>query len=480
METINNFINGEFVRPQNNKYIDVYEPATGKVYAQVADSSKLDVNNAISSALIAFPKWSNRSVSERASYLEKISIGLQNRLEDLAHFESRDTGKPISIATKLDIPRAIKNFKFFSRYIKNFENLYNLNNQSYSNTITRSPLGVVACISPWNLPLYLFSWKIAPALAAGNTVIAKPSEITPYTASKLAEICIEVGFPRGVLNIVNGFGHTVGEDIVKEKTIKAISFTGGTKTGEKIYKNSSSSMKKLSLEMGGKNPAVVFKDCDYEHMVETLVKSSFTNQGQICLCSSRIFVEMQIYEKFKKDFIDAVSSITIGDPENNDVQYGAISSKEQLEKICNYVELAKMEDGKILLGGNIIKTPGRCQDGWFYEPTIIEGLDNNSRVNQEEIFGPVVTIQSFNSEKQAIENANGTDYGLSAMVWTGDKKKGNRIISQIDAGIIWLNCWMVRDLRTPFGGMKKSGLGREGGDEILQFFTEQKNICAPI
>ncbi len=480
METINNFINGEFVRPQNNKYIDVYEPATGKVYAQVADSSKLDVNNAISSALIAFPKWSNRSVSERASYLEKISIGLQNRLEDLAHFESRDTGKPISIATKLDIPRAIKNFKFFSRYIKNFENLYNLNNQSYSNTITRSPLGVVACISPWNLPLYLFSWKIAPALAAGNTVIAKPSEITPYTASKLAEICIEVGFPRGVLNIVNGFGHTVGEDIVKEKTIKAISFTGGTKTGEKIYKNSSSSMKKLSLEMGGKNPAVVFKDCDYEHMVETLVKSSFTNQGQICLCSSRIFVEMQIYEKFKKDFIDAVSSITIGDPENNDVQYGAISSKEQLEKICNYVELAKMEDGKILLGGNIIKTPGRCQDGWFYEPTIIEGLDNNSRVNQEEIFGPVVTIQSFNSEKQAIENANGTDYGLSAMVWTGDKKKGNRIISKIDAGIIWLNCWMVRDLRTPFGGMKKSGLGREGGDEILQFFTEQKNICAPI
>ena len=239
-------------------------------------------------------------------------------------------------------------------------------------------------------------------------------------------------------------------------------------------------MKKLSLEMGGKNPAVVFKDCDYERMVETLVKSSFTNQGQICLCSSRIFVEMQIYERFKKDFINAVSSITIGDPDNNDIQYGAISSKEQLEKICNYVELAKKEDGKILLGGNIIKIPGRCQDGWFYEPTIIEGLDNNSRVNQEEIFGPVVTIQSFNSEKQAIENANGTDYGLSAMVWTSDKKKGNRIISQIDAGIIWLNCWMVRDLRTPFGGMKKSGLGREGGDEVLQFFTEQKNICAPI
>ena len=480
METVNNFINGEFVRPQNNRYIDVYEPATGKVYAQVADSSKLDVNTAISAALIAFPKWSSRSVSERASYLEKISIGLQNRLEHLARYESRDTGKPISIATKIDIPRAIKNFKFFSRYIKNFENVYNLNNESYSNTITRSPLGVVACISPWNLPLYLFSWKIAPALAAGNTVIAKPSEITPYTASKLAEVCIEVGFPKGVLNILNGFGHTVGEDIVKEKNIKAISFTGGTKTGAKIYKNSSSSMKKLSLEMGGKNPAVVFKDCDYEHMVETLVKSSFTNQGQICLCSSRIFVEMQIYERFKKDFIDAVSSITIGDPDNNDIQYGAISSKEQLEKICNYVELAKKEDGKILLGGNIIKISGRCQDGWFYEPTIIEGLDNNSRVNQEEIFGPVVTIQSFNSEKQAIENANGTDYGLSAMVWTGDKKKGNRIISQIDAGIIWLNCWMVRDLRTPFGGMKKSGLGREGGDEVLQFFTEQKNICAPI
>ena len=480
MEIVNNFINGEFVKPQNKDYIDLYEPATGKVYGKVANSSKLDVNRAISAALSAFPEWSEKPPVERASYLTKISIGLQSRLEDLAQFESRDTGKPVSITTKIDIPRAIKNFRFFSSLIKDFDTRYNLNNENYSNTIIRSPMGIVACISPWNLPLYLFSWKIAPALAAGNTVIAKPSEITPFTASKLAEVCIEIGFPKGVLNIINGYGHTIGKDIVKEKKIKAISFTGGTQTGQKIYKNASESMKKLSLEMGGKNPAIIFKDCDYELMMETLVQSSFANQGQICLCSSRILVEKQIYKKFKKDFIDAVSALRIGDPINNSIQYGAISSAEQLKKIDHYVELAKKENGTILLGGNPIKLSGRCQDGWFYEPTIIEGLNNSSRVNQEEIFGPVVTLQSFNSEKEAVENANCTDYGLSATVWTTDQKKGNRIINKIDAGVIWLNCWMIRDLRTPFGGMKSSGLGREGGHEALEFFTEQKNICTPL
>ena len=480
MEIVNNFINGEFVKPQNKDYIDLYEPATGKVYGKVANSSKLDVNRAISAALSAFPEWSKKPPVERASYLTKISIGLQSRLEDLAQFESRDTGKPVSITSKIDIPRAIKNFRFFSSLIKDFDTRYNLNNENYSNTIIRTPMGIVACISPWNLPLYLFSWKIAPALAAGNTVIAKPSEITPFTASKLAEVCIEIGFPKGVLNIINGYGHTIGEDIVKEKKIKAISFTGGTQTGQKIYKNASESMKKLSLEMGGKNPAIIFKDCDYELMMETLVQSSFANQGQICLCSSRILVEKQIYKKFKKDFIDAVSALRIGDPINNSIQYGAISSAEQLKKIDHYVELAKKENGTILLGGNPIKLSGRCQDGWFYEPTIIEGLNNSSRVNQEEIFGPVVTLQSFNSEKEAVENANCTDYGLSATVWTTDQKKGNRIINKIDAGVIWLNCWMIRDLRTPFGGMKSSGLGREGGHEALEFFTEQKNICTPL
>ena len=283
MEIVNNFINGEFVKPQNKDYIDLYEPATGKVYGKVANSSKLDVNRAISAALSAFPEWSKKPPVERASYLTKISIGLQSRLEDLAQFESRDTGKPVSITSKIDIPRAIKNFRFFSSLIKDFDTRYNLNNENYSNTIIRSPMGIVACISPWNLPLYLFSWKIAPALAAGNTVIAKPSEITPFTASKLAEVCIEIGFPKGVLNIINGYGHTIGKDIVKEKKIKAISFTGGTQTGQKIYKNASESMKKLSLEMGGKNPAIIFKDCDYELMMETLVQSSFANQGQICL-----------------------------------------------------------------------------------------------------------------------------------------------------------------------------------------------------
>ena len=479
LEIVNNFINGEFVEPHNQEYLDIYEPATGSVYGKVADSSSHDINRAVESAKDAFPYWSGLYMVERANYLKKIAAEIKNRSNILAKYESRDTGKPITLASKVDIPRAIENFNFFANFSENFYFESSIESEVSINSVSKQALGVVGCISPWNLPLYLFTWKIAPALIVGNTVLAKPSEITPLTASKLAEICSDIGLPKGVLNIVNGTGHIAGDLIVKNKNIKAISFTGGTETGKKIYQNSFDSFKKLSLEMGGKNPAIIFEDCDYESMLKTVVKSSFTNQGQICLCSSRILVESTIFKKFKTDFCNAISELNIGDPKDDKIEFGSISSESQFKKINHYINLAKNENGNILLGGKAIQLQGRCKNGWFIEPTVIEGLDNGSRLNQEEIFGPVVTLQSFKSEEEAIEIANDTQYGLSATIWTNSHKKSDRVAKNIDAGVVWINCWMVRDLRTPFGGMKDSGLGREGGESVLRFFTEQKTICEP-
>ena len=480
MEKLYNFINGEFVPPNSNQYLDVYEPATGQVYAQVSDSNSDDVEQAYQSAQSAFKNWSGLSVKDRANYLYKIADGIESRLDELAEYESRDTGKPISLAMSVDIPRAVSNFRFFADYGQSFNFEQELTSEVSFNKINRSPLGVVGCISPWNLPLYLFSWKIAPALIAGNTVIAKPSEITPYTAFKLGEICKDAGLPPGVLNIIHGQGNTAGDALVSHPKIKAISFTGGTTTGKLISNKTASSFKKLSLEMGGKNPAVIFADCDYMKMLDTVVRSSFSNQGQICLCSSRILIEESIFEKFIKDFVQRVSELKVGDPSIKETQLGALTSKGHFEKVLDYISIAKQEGGKVLTGGNAIKISGRCGTGWFVEPTIIAGLGNSCRTNQEEIFGPLVTIQSFQSENEAIQLANETEYGLSATIWTEDNEKANRVSVQIDAGVIWVNCWLVRDLRTPFGGMKQSGLGREGGEEALRFFTEPKNICTLV
>ena len=479
MEKLTNFINGKFAPPNSDQYLDIFEPATGQVYAQVSDSNSDDVENAIHSAQSAFKNWSGKSVEERADYLNKIADGIETRLDEFAEHESRDTGKPISLAKTVDIPRAISNFRFFAEYGQSFNFEQELTSEVSFNKIVRSPFGVVGCISPWNLPLYLFSWKITPALIAGNTVVAKPSEITPYTAFKLGEVCQDAGLPPGVLNIIHGQGNTAGDALVSHPKIKAISFTGGTATGKLIAAKTASSFKKLSLEMGGKNPAVIFADCDYDNMLETVVLSSFSNQGQICLCSSRILVEDSIYEKFKKDFVRRVSELKVGDPSNEETQFGALSSMGHFEKVLDYIEIAKQEGGKVLTGGNAIKINGRCETGWFVEPTVIDELDNSCRTNQEEIFGPVVTLMPFNTDEEGIELANGIDYGLSATIWTEDNEKANRVSAQIDAGVIWVNCWLVRDLRTPFGGMKQSGLGREGGDEALRFFTELKNICNP-
>ena len=480
MELLSNFINGDYVNPKSNNYLDVFEPATGQVYCQVPNSNGDDIHLAVNSAIDAFPEWSSLSLDERSLYLKTIAEMIESRLDEFAKYESRDTGKPISLARSVDIPRAVSNFRFFAEYASQFEFEFNINNDSSHNTVIRSPLGPVGCISPWNLPLYLFTWKIAPALITGNTVVAKPSELTPFTAFKFGEICKDAGLPAGVLNIIHGQGMTAGDALISHSGIKAISFTGGTATGKVIATKSAPMFKKISLEMGGKNPAVVFSDCDYDAMLETVVKSSFSNQGQICLCSSRIMVEENIYNKFRKDFVEKVSALIVGDPIEDSTQIGSITSKPHLDKVMTYIELAQKEGGTILTGGKQVNIKGRCEGGWFVEPTVIDGLINSCRTNQEEIFGPIVTIIPFKDEGEAIDIANDTEYGLSATIWTEDIDKATRLARNIDAGVIWINCWLVRDLRTPFGGMKQSGMGREGGTEILNFFTEPKNICEQI
>ena len=474
---INNYIGGEIIAPTNGKYFDNYEPATGKVFAQIADSDASDVELAVAAAEKAFPIWSKTSLEERHKIMMKISYLIEENLSELALAESMDNGKPVKLAERVDIPRAVSNFQFFATAILHYNSSASETIGTAINYTLNQPIGIVGCISPWNLPLYLFTWKIAPALAAGNCVIAKPSEITPLTAYLLSEICIKAGLPAGVLNIIHGNGAGVGEPIVTHPKIKAISFTGGTSTGARIASLAAPKFKKLSLELGGKNPNIIFADCNYDEMLKTTLLSSFSNQGQICLCGSRIFVERPIYEKFKKDFVEAVSKFKIGDPTESDTRIGALVSKSHYEKILYYIDLAKEEGGTILTGGNAIKIEGRCENGWFIQPTIIEGLDYNCRTNQEEIFGPVVTIMPFDTEEEVLMYSNSTEYGLASTIWTENISKANRVASGLQTGIVWVNCWLLRDLRTPFGGVKSSGVGREGGFYALDFFTEKKNVC---
>jgi aminomuconate-semialdehyde/2-hydroxymuconate-6-semialdehyde dehydrogenase len=477
MIILKNYINGALAAPTNNKYIDGYEPATGKVYTQIPDSVDADVQLAVDAATKAFPIWSNLSNLERSKYLRKISELIEKKLPELAKAESVDNGKPLKLASSVDIPRAVDNFHFFATAIEHFASESHFMEQTAINYTLRRPIGVVGCISPWNLPLYLFTWKIAPALATGNCVVAKPSEITPMTAYLLSEICIEAGLPAGVLNILHGTGPNVGSAIVSHPKIKAISFTGGTSTGKNIASIAAPMFKKLSLELGGKNPNIIFEDCDFDAMLKTTVHSSFANQGQICLCGSRIFVQKSIYEKFKNAFVEKVSQLKIGDP-LTDVNIGAVVSKAHQEKILSYIQLAKEEGGNILFGGNkFIPNDERCREGYFVEPTIIENLDYRCRTNQEEIFGPVVTITPFDTEEEVLTMANSTEYGLASSIWTNNLQKAHRVAERIESGIVWVNCWLLRDLRTPFGGVKSSGVGREGGWEALRFFTEPKNVC---
>jgi aminomuconate-semialdehyde/2-hydroxymuconate-6-semialdehyde dehydrogenase len=476
--TLENFIGGNFVLPKSNQFIDNVNPATNEVYGAIPNSNEEDVEWAVSSAKAAFPLWSNTPAEVRFSILQKIAELIYENLDALALAETNDNGKPLWLSKEVDIPRASSNFRFFATAAMQFasESHANNNNNSINYTL-RQPIGIVGCISPWNLPLYLFSWKIAPALAAGNCVIAKPSEVTPVSAYLLAKIAKEAGLPDGVLNIIHGDGFSCGEAIVKHPSIKAISFTGSTKAGERIASIAAPMFKKLSLELGGKNPNIIFADCDFEKMITNTIRSSFGNQGQICLCGSRILIESSIYEKFKNIFVAIAKKLIPGDPLLEKSKQGAIVSKVHFEKILNCIEIAKAEGGEILCGGKAIKVEGRCSEGYFIEPTIIENLGPQCKTNQEEIFGPVVTLQQFNSVEEAITLANASNYGLACTIWTQDISKAQIVSSKIESGIVWINCWLERDLRTPFGGIKNSGVGREGGWEAMKFFTEAKNVC---
>jgi aminomuconate-semialdehyde/2-hydroxymuconate-6-semialdehyde dehydrogenase len=475
---IKNFINGEFVEPVSGKYLDNIEPATGKPYSQVADSEARDVELAVSAAEKAFGDWSRKSIAERSKILLRIADLIERDLEKLARAESIDTGKPLSLARTLDIPRAASNFRFFATAILHTESEAHITDNVAFNYTLRQPRGIAGLISPWNLPLYLLSWKIAPAIAVGNTAIAKPSELTPMTAYLLCEICREIGLPRGVLNVVHGTGPNVGAAITAHPKINTISFTGGTVTGRKVAEACAPLFKKVSLELGGKNPNIVFADADLDAAITGSVRSSFANQGQICLCGSRVFVERSAYNHFVDRFIEKASQLKMGDPLDEKTEQGAIVNKTQLEKIKFYVDLAQTEGGEIVLGG---KAPAsindRCRNGYFFLPTVITGLPVSCRTNRDEIFGPVVTITPFDSEDEVIRYANDVDYGLSSSVWTQNLSRAHRVAEQIHTGTVWVNCWLVRDLRVPFGGMKASGVGREGGTEALHFFTEAKNIC---
>ena len=477
MEKILNYINGSYQEPTSGKWMDNYNPSTGEVYSQIPDSDAKDVSEAYNAAAKAFPSWSNTTIEKRSRILLKIADLIEENLDRLAAEEAKDNGKPLSLAKAVDIPRASANFRFFGNAITQFASeaheSVGLNTMNFT---LRQPIGVVGCISPWNLPLYLFTWKIAPAIAAGNCVVAKPSEVTPMTAYLLGEICTEAGLPAGVLNIVHGNGPQAGEAIVVHPKIKAISFTGGTKTGEHIARTAAPMFKKLSLELGGKNPNLIFADCNYDKMLAVTLKSSFANQGQICLCGSRIFIEETIYEKFKKDFVAKVTAMKVGDPFDDSTQMGALVSKPHLEKVMSYVALAKEEGGTVLCGGAKITVPG-LENGYYLAPTVIEIPSNSCSVNQEEIFGPVVTLIPFKTEAEALAMANDVTYGLSATVWTKDVDRTMRLSKKLEAGIVWVNTWLNRDLRTPFGGVKNSGVGREGGFEALKFFTEAKNVC---
>ncbi|MGB1042232.1 MAG: aldehyde dehydrogenase [Tenacibaculum sp.] len=474
---IKNYINGEFVNPIKKQWIDNYNPSIGEVYGQIPNSTSEDVELAYQAAKKAFSSWSNTTLDERHRILSKIAQLIQEKLPELAAAESKDNGKPLSLATAIDIPRAASNFQFFANAITQFSSeAHESIGLNAMNFTLRQPIGVVGCISPWNLPLYLFTWKIAPAIAAGNCVVAKPSEVTPMTAYLLGEICNEVGLPRGVLNIVHGLGGSTGQAIVQHPNIKAISFTGGTTTGAHIARVAAPMFKKLSLELGGKNPNLIFADCDYDKMLTTTVRSSFANQGQICLCGSRIFVEESIYEKFKKDFVQKVSQLKVGNPFDESTNVGALVSKQHLEKVKSYIDIAEQEGGKILFGGKTVSVTD-SENGYYLQPTIIEIQTNDCKLNQEEIFGPVVTIMSFKTDEEALALANDVTYGLSATVWTNNLNRTMQLSKQLHCGIVWVNTWLMRDLRTPFGGQKASGVGREGGFEALRFFTEPKNVC---
>jgi aminomuconate-semialdehyde/2-hydroxymuconate-6-semialdehyde dehydrogenase len=481
MERLRHYIDGELVEPLSGRYWDNLDPAVGKVYSLVPDGDERDVARAVAAAERAFPAWSRTPAAERSRLLLKLADLVETHLERLAFAECVDTGKPLSLARAVDIPRAVANLRFFGTAILHFHSESHATDHVAVNYTLRRPRGVAGLISPWNLPLYLLTWKIAPAIAVGNTAVAKPSEVTPMTAYLFSELCLQAGLPPGVLNIVHGAGRSAGAALVRHPLVTTLSFTGGTATGAEIARAAAPMFKKISLELGGKNPTVVFADADFDETLRESVRAAFANQGQICLCGSRIFVEQPLHEPFVDRFVEMTKRLRVGDPLEPATDQGAMVSKAQLDKSLGYIDLARREGGVIRCGGSPpAPVNDRCRDGFFLQPTVVTDLAADCRVNREEIFGPVATILPFRTEDEVVAYANGTEYGLSASVWTKDVGRAHRLADRIQAGTVWVNCWLLRDLRVPFGGMKQSGVGREGGEEALRFFTEPKNVCVKL
>ena len=470
-----NYIGGEFVCQSGDEWMNVLEPATGLRFARVPLSTSEDVDAAVAAARKAQPAWGALSVDERAVWLDRIADALEERYEDIASLESRDTGKPISLARAVDAQRSVTNFRFFAGLLREQESeIFEM--EDSTNFVVHKPVGVGALITPWNLPLYLLSWKVAPAIGMGNSVVCKPSELTPMTADLLMQVIDDVGLPAGVVNLVHGNGGGAGAPLVAHHDVDLVSFTGGTDTGQKVAASAAPSFKKLSLELGGKNASIVFSDCDMETTVSGVVRAGFLNQGQVCLCGSRVLVEDSIYEQFRDRFVDAVESMVVGDPSDEATELGALISSEHLGKVSEYVEVAKKEGGNLLTGGQP-SLPSKFEHGNWMAPTVIEGLSPDSRCSTEEIFGPVVTLHRFGSEEEAVAIANNTRYGLAGSVWTSDLERGKRVSESLETGMVWVNTWLHRDLRVPFGGVKDSGVGREGGKWSLGFFSEAMNVC---
>lgn len=479
MDKLLHFINGEYVESENGRFFDNVNPATGEVISQVAEGGKAEIDRAVAAAKAAFPSWGRTPVAKRAQILNRIAELIDQDVDALAREETLDTGKPLTLSKSLDIPRAAYNFRFFADYIKGLgTECYYADEAGALNYAVRHPVGVAGLISPWNLPLLLLTWKVAPCLAAGNTCVIKPAELTPTTATRLAEICKRAGLPDGVLNVVHGFGpDAAGSALTEHPDVSLISLTGETTTGKAVMKAASATLKRLSFELGGKNPNIIFADADLDDCIETTMRSSFANQGEVCLCGSRIYVERPIYDEFLRRMKERTAAMVVGDPFDSKTNVGALISEEHLERVEGFVKRALQQGGKILIGG---KRPEHLRQGYYLEPTIIVDVDRNCEIVQQEVFGPVITVQPFDTEEEVVEQANDTHYGLAATMWTTNLKRAHRVAAQLESGIIWVNTWFLRDLRTPFGGMKQSGIGREGGAHSFEFYSELSNVCIKL
>ena len=474
------FIDGQFVESLNKKTFNNVNPVTEEVYATVAEGGAEEIDLAVKAAKRAFKEgpWGKMSTQERSKIIRKIGDILEERQEEIAQLESIDTGKHLKFSRHVDAPRAAANFHFFADF------MLSVGTEAFQDEVHgainygfRRPIGVVGLIQPWNLPLFLLTWKLAPALAAGCTVVIKPSELTPMTATKLMEIIKEAGVPDGVVNLVHGFGAGAGSAINKHPDIAGIGFIGQVSTGARIMQEAAPTLKKLSFELGGKNPNIIFADVDIDEVVDGTIRSSFTNQGEVCVCGENIFVERSVYAEFVEKLAAKTRELKVGNPFDMDNDQGALVAKVHYDKVMSYLKVAEEEGGTFVTGG---KSPEGLDKGYFVEPTIITGLDSTSRIAREEIFGPVVAVIPFDTEEEVIEIINDTRMGLSNTIWTNDVRRAHRVAQSIESGLSYINCWFVRDLRTPFGGTKDSGLGRVGGVHSWEFYTELTNICVKL